>query len=114
MKINNFADLESVEVKMGGAKDTVLTILVGNDDGSERIIMRHFKVMPKGHTPHHSHDFEHVVKVEKGIGIVVDEDENEHKISVGNSFFVAPNVMHQFKNPYDEPFEFICVIPGGM
>ena len=112
MQINQNNKLEEVEVKMKGAEDVVMKILIGPRDNSGNIIMRHFKVMPGGHTPKHQHDFEHVVKIERGKGIMVDKNDNEHEVSVGYSAFVPANEMHQFKNPYNEPFEFLCIIPN--
>jgi mannose-6-phosphate isomerase-like protein (cupin superfamily) len=51
-----------------------------------------------------------VVKVEKGRGIVIDEDGRENPVSVGQSLLVKGGEKHQFKNPFDEPFEFLCII----
>ena len=53
MKINNNSEIPANEVKMEGAKDVTMKILVGLNDGSDNIIMRHFTVAPGGHTPFH-------------------------------------------------------------
>ena len=71
MKININQNLENKDVKMEGVKNVKMRILIGPDDGSDNIIMRHFTISPQGHTPKHSHDFEHVVKIEKGEGVFV-------------------------------------------
>ena len=92
------------------AQNVTKRILIGPEDGSSNIIMRYFKVLPGGNTPFHSHDFEHVVRVEKGRGVVVDDSGQEFPISPGLSVFIAAGEKHQFKNPNDEPFEFICTI----
>ena len=91
-------------------KNVVRKVLIGPDDGSHNIIMRHFKVLPEGYTPFHNHEHEHVVKIEKGKGIVVDEKGEEIIISQGQSLFVGRNKNHQFKNPFQETFEFLCII----
>jgi quercetin dioxygenase-like cupin family protein len=93
-----------------GAQNVTKRILIGPEDGSKKIIMRYFKVMPGGNTPFHSHDFEHVVRVDKGRGFVVDASGQEFPISQGHSVFIAAGENHQFKNPNEEPFEFICTI----
>lgn len=85
-------------------------ILIGPEDGSLRIVMRLFRVEPDGFTPHHSHDFEHVVKVEKGKGIVVDPQGRENVIHEGDCIFIPANEKHQFRNPFPQPFEFLCII----
>ena len=85
-------------------------ILIGPEDGSHRIVMRLFRVEPEGYTPYHTHDFEHVVKVEKGRGVIVDADGQERLLEEGNCVYVEPNEKHQFRNPFDQPFEFLCII----
>lgn len=95
-----------------GVKNVIRRILIGPQDGSSNIIMRYFKVLPGGNTPHHSHSHEHVVKIEKGKGIVIDDLGKENIVTEGQSFLIEGNKKHQFKNPYEEPFEFLCMIPN--
>ena len=93
-----------------GIKDVLRRVLIGPDDGSFNIIMRHFKVLPGGNTPFHRHNWEHVVKIEKGKGVVVNEAGEEIAISEGHSLLITENEKHQFKNPFAETFEFLCII----
>lgn len=92
------------------AQNVTKRILIGPEDGSSRIVMRYFKILPGGNTPLHSHDFEHVVRVEKGKGFVVNDSGQEIPVASGHSVFIPSGEEHQFKNPYSEPFEFICTI----
>jgi quercetin dioxygenase-like cupin family protein len=85
-------------------------VLIGPEDGSHNIVMRRFIVAPGGFTPHHTHDFEHVVRVEKGKGIVINGLGKEIAISKGDNLFINNNEKHQFKNPYKKPLEFFCTI----
>ena len=110
MKINKEDTVNEVEVQTEGAENVTMKILIGPDDGSNNIIMRYFKVFSTGHTPRHKHFHEHIVKIEKGKGIVIDGAGNEHEVSSGESILVESNEEHQFKNPFQEPFEFICNI----
>ncbi len=88
-----------------------MKILIGPRDKSNKIIMRYFTIEPGGETPYHKHDFEHVVKVEKGTGILIDAGRNKHELKPGMSALVEPNEEHQFKNPSpDKPFEFVCIV----
>ena len=112
MKININEQIFSNEVKMAGAKDVKMKIFIGLDDGSDNIIMRHFTIAPGGNTPYHQHNYEHVIKIEKNKGIAVDENGNQHEIKEGESLFVKPNEKHQFRNPFSDDFEFICIIPN--
>lgn len=112
MKINNNNEIASAEVQMEGAKKVRMKILVGLKDESDNIFMRHFTVSPGGNTPYHQHNYEHVIKIEKNRGIAVDENGNEHEVREGQSLFVRPNELHQFRNPFSEEFEFLCIIPN--
>ena len=112
MRINNNEEIIAAEVKMEGANNVKMKILIGPADGSENIIMRHFIIAPGGNTPFHQHNYEHVVKIERNKGIAVDENGNEYEIKKGQSIFVNPNEKHQFRNPFIEDFEFICIIPN--
>lgn len=112
MRININEEIFTAEVKMDGADQVKMKILIGPEDGSENIIMRHFTVAPGGHTPFHQHNYEHVVKIERNKGITVDENGNEYEVQKGQSIFVKPNEKHQFRNPFNDDFEFICIIPN--
>ena len=112
MKIHKDEHINFQTVEMEGADKVKMKILVGLADESHNIIMRYFSIASNGHTPRHSHDYEHLVKIEKNKGIFVDKDGNEHHVEEGMSLFVDPNTEHQFKNPFNEPFEFLCIIPN--
>lgn len=112
MKINENEKISFQEVTMPGAKNVKMKILIGIPDGSNNIIMRYFSISKDGNTPWHNHNYEHIVKIEKGQGIFIDSDKIEHQVTAGMSIFVEPNTMHQFKNINNEPFEFICIIPN--
>ncbi|MFA6528946.1 MAG: cupin domain-containing protein [Candidatus Gracilibacteria bacterium] len=110
MKINKNSTIPAVKMEMDGAKDVTMKVLIGPKDGSQNIIMRYFRIFPGGHTPLHEHNFEHIIKVEKGNGLAIDENGKEHKITEGQSIFVESNKRHQFRNNSSEPFEFTCAI----
>ena len=86
-------------------------VLVGRKDGSNEIVMRYFSVEPGGNTPYHDHGFPHVVKVEKGKGIVIDKDGNEHSLEQGHVIYIHDDEVHGFKNEGAESFDFICIVP---
>lgn len=110
MIIRKNSDIPEEPMKEEGVKKVLKRVLIGPEQGSEKIIMRYFTVLPGGNTPYHSHDHEHVVKIEKGKGIVVDENGQENVVSQGESLLVEGGKEHQFKNPYNKPFEFLCII----
>lgn len=110
MIIKKDGDVPEAVVQEEGIKNVKRKILIGPEDGSSKIVMRHFKILPEGHTPYHNHDHEHVVKIQKGRGVVVDENGEDITVSQGQSLLIEQNKNHQFKNPFQEPFEFLCII----
>lgn len=112
MKINNNDQIQANPVQMEDADRVTMKILIGTKEESDNIIMRQFNIAPGGHTPRHAHNYEHVVKIESNRGILVDENGVEHELHKGQSVFVKPNELHQFRNPFQEDFEFICIIPN--
>jgi quercetin dioxygenase-like cupin family protein len=110
MIIKNNTDVLEKDVEEEGIVNVKQQILIGPEDGSQNIIMRRFRVLSGGNTPYHVHPHEHVVKIEKGKGLVVDVTGNEIPIQEGQSLFVSGGEKHQFKNPFDLPLEFLCII----
>jgi len=111
MYIKKIDDVTKTSIEDNMTKGVTRQILLGIEEGSTNIIMRLFTVAPRGHSPLHTHDYEHLVKVEKGRGIVIHESE-EKEIMTGDVVYVKPNEKHQFRNPFDEELQFICVIPN--
>ena len=87
-----------------------MRVMVGKEDGAPNFAMRHFKVDPGGHTPRHSHDYEHQVVILKGRGEAFDQGEHR-PISEGDVLFVGADDEHQFLNTGEEPLEFLCLVP---
>ena len=107
----HYSEIEAVDVDMEGAKNVKMRMAVGADDGAPNFIMRIFEVGPGGHTPHHTHEFEHENYVMDGEGILVKDDGTEEPLRPGDIAFVAPNVKHQYRNAGDKVFRFICSVP---
>lgn len=91
-------------------KNVTKKVLIGSEQDAPNFIMRHFKIEEGGHSPNHSHDWEHEAYVLSGEGIIKDEN-GEHYVKKGDFAYISPNEEHQFENPNEDPFEFICVIP---
>jgi quercetin dioxygenase-like cupin family protein len=110
MIIKKNSDVPEIDLKEEGMRLVTQQILIGPKDGSTNIIMRRFRVLPGGNTPYHIHPHEHVVKIEKGKGFVVDASGQEILVSAGQSLFINGGEKHQFRNSMEEPFEFLCII----
>ena len=68
MKLINFYDMDAKAVEMEGAKGVTMRLLISDKDGAPNFAMRLFEVDRNGHTPLHTHDFEHEVFVLEGEG----------------------------------------------
>jgi len=103
--------MPSADVKMDGVTKTTKANVIGPAEGWKRNTLRVFRIGPGGFTPHHQHDWEHVNYIIKGRGVLTISGE-AIDVSQGDFAFVPPNAMHQFRNPHDEDFEFICIVPN--
>ena len=72
--------------------------------------LRVFDLAPGGHTPLHTHAWEHEVFVVKGTGKIALEGRHE-PLAEGDAVLVEPNELHQFVNDGETPMRMICVIP---
>ncbi|MGB2984575.1 MAG: cupin domain-containing protein [Phycisphaerae bacterium] len=111
MKVQSIEAHEQNNVEMEGATGTKMRMLIGPDEKAPNFHMRHFEVAPGGHTPRHSHDYEHEVLILSGSGLARSE-QGDHPFKDGDVIFVPPNEKHQFVNSGDEPLQFICLIPA--
>lgn len=109
MIIKKLGDVPQIDVQ--GVLHVKKRIVIGPKDGSEEIVLRCFSVEPGGMTPHHAHDFPHLVKIEAGKGSAMDADGNEHELQAGDFVYVNSNEIHHFSNKGTETFEFICIVP---
>jgi quercetin dioxygenase-like cupin family protein len=96
---------------MEGAEGCTVRWLIDETDGAPNFAMRRFEVSPGGHTPRHSHPYEHEVFVLDGSGVVI-EGTAEHSLKAGDAVLVKPNEVHQFRNTGDKPLTFLCLVPN--
>jgi quercetin dioxygenase-like cupin family protein len=88
------------------AKNTAVQVMIPE---GPNFVLRVSTVESGGHTPKHTHPFEHEVYVLSGNGQV--EGEQALDLVAGDAVYVPPNELHRFVNTGDQPFRFICVVP---
>ena len=103
-------EMQGIPMQMEGAKDIQMRMMVGRADGAPTFAMRHFTVAPGGHSPQHSHDYEHEVYIVGG-SARLENDGVFTDLKGGDVVLIKPNVLHQFVNRSDEPFQFLCFVP---
>lgn len=110
MIIQHYTDVEVMIPEEQGVNGVKMRRVIAEKEGAENFVMRVFEVESGGNTPLHSHAWEHEIFILSGVGIVVDQS-GENEVKTGDVVFVPGGEKHQFKNPGDEPWEFICLIP---
>ena len=110
MLIRNIDDVERRPVEMDGVEGASMAVMVGREDGAPNFALRQFEVAPGGHTPRHSHDFEHEVYVVGGEGTVLLEGA-ERPLRGGDVVYVPANEEHQFRAAAGSKLRFLCMVP---
>ena len=110
MKHVSFRDVALEEVNIEGAKGAKIRWLIGEKDGAQNFAKRMFEIEVGGHTPYHTHAFEHEVFVLEGEGKLVTE-KGDSPMKVWDVIYIDPNLWHQFVNVGDKPMMFLCSIP---
>ena len=113
MKVVEYQQVESKPVDMDGAVGCRIRCLIGEPDGAPSFSMRQFEVEPGGHTPKHTHAYEHEVFILEGTGTALEGD-TEHRIAAGSVVYVKPGELHQFRNTGGGPLKFLCLIPHPL
>jgi len=110
MKVISYQDVPLEDVNVEGASLAQIRWLISQKDNAPNFALRLFEVGVGGHTPYHSHDFEHEVFVLEGEGIFVVEGEDK-PFKAWDVIYVDPNIEHQFKNTGTQILKFLCIIP---
>jgi len=110
-KAIHYSEVSREKVENEGSKGITVRRLITREDGAKNFAMRFFELEPGGHTPLHSHDWEHEVFVLDGKGSVICGD-SEADITPGYVVFIPPNVKHCFRNLAEQKLSFLCLIPN--
>ncbi len=89
---------------------TIRWVIDEERDGAPTYALRVIEVAPGGHTPDHTHPFEHENFIMEGTGRVQIDGE-WFEVEPGDVVFVPPNSQHTYVNGGDGPFKFLCGIP---
>jgi quercetin dioxygenase-like cupin family protein len=112
MKVISLDKVEKVRMDLEGARDAFKQIPISAADGTPSFSVRVFTIEPGGHTPYHTHPFEHLNYVIQGHGALVTADGIERPVKQGDFVLVQPGEKHQYKNVAAEaPLIMICAVP---
>ena len=111
MKIVSLEKVEKKKVNLEGASGAWKQLPLGSKDGAPVYSLRVFTVEPGGHTPFHSHPYEHMNYIIEGEGALVNENGDKTPVKAGDFALVDPDEKHQYQNKGDKPFILICGVP---
>ena len=110
MHITSLENVKKIKPDMEGAEGVYKQVPISRDNGTPNFSFRVFTIEPGGHTPFHTHPFEHVNYVIEGRGVVVSKDK-EHEVKKGDFVLVMPDEKHQYRNTSDKSMVMICAVP---
>jgi len=108
--IRNIDETPLTAVDMPGVQGARMAVTVGRADGAPNFALRQFRVEAGGHTPRHSHDYEHEVFIVSGVGTILLEGK-ERPIRAGDVIYVPANEEHQFRAGEPGGLRFLCLVP---
>jgi quercetin dioxygenase-like cupin family protein len=108
MLVRNREEVETVTYG-GDAHGVEMRPLLTAAEGAPHFAMRVFTLAPEGHTPYHSHAWEHEVYILDGTGVVRSAD-GERALHRGDAVLVRPHEEHQFQAG-TAGLQFICCVP---
>ena len=109
MIAHHYLDIEGIAIS-GEAQGVTKRVLIGPDQAAPNFYLRHFTLEPQGHTPRHSHSWEHEIYITEGSGSDFLENE-EVELQPGMAIFVPSKREHQIKAGMDG-LKFLCIIPA--
>ena len=104
---------DDVEYEPVGAADGMQKgVLIADDHGAPNFAIRRFVLEPGAEVPAHTNAVEHEQYVLEG-EYVVGIDDEEHRVSAGDSLLIPAETIHWYRNDGDEPGAFLCAVPNG-
>ena len=111
MKILQYAEMQPTHFESDQVKGIAARVVIGKNDGANNFCMRIFEIGAGGHTPMHSHDWEHEMFIHSGSGELYGNGQ-WNPVKSGNVAFIPGNEEHQLRNTGTEPLTFLCLVPS--
>lgn len=110
MKIINKSESDPILMNDGEVSGIKFYPMITEKDGAPNFAMRLFEIEALGHTPKHTHPWEHEVVVLSGSGHVLKVEE-KIAIKKGDFILVPPEMLHQFIAG-ENGMDMVCVVPN--
>ena len=109
-KAIHYTDVEAQVYGEEAPGVTIRWVIDEAHDGAPVYALRVIEVAPGGHTPQHTHPYEHENFVIEGRGRVL-LGETWHDIGPGSVVLVPADLLHTYVNAGPTSFRFLCGIP---
>ncbi|NTV48868.1 MAG: cupin domain-containing protein [Geobacteraceae bacterium] len=107
-----YQEADSVLINNEIANGINARVVIGKANGACNFCMRVFEVASGGHTPKHTHAWEHEIFVHSGAGEIFGNQE-WNSFKTGDVVFVPGNEEHQIRNTGSGTLTFICLVPSS-
>lgn len=107
-----YQEASSVEINNEVAKGITGRVVIGKANGAENFCMRVFEIAPGGHTPKHSHAWEHEIFVHSGAGEIFGNGQ-WNSFKAGDTVLMPGEEEHQIRNSGNEKLTFVCLVPNS-
>lgn len=111
MKTKQYTEVKATHFESDEAKGIAARVVIGKKDGANNFCMRVFEISAGGHTPKHSHDWEHEMFIHSGEGEFYGNG-RWNPVKSGHFIFVPGNEEHQIRNPSKGLLVVVCLIPS--
>lgn len=109
MELKQIPAVPFIDVQLEGARGAKMQVLLDASDGAPSHTLRLFHLEAGGHSPRHSHPYEHEIIVHEGSGTLWSLEE-EYPLEAGSVALVKPNEEHQF-TAGPKGMAFFCLVP---
>ncbi len=111
MKLKKYGEVSATHFDNDQAKGIDARVVIGKADGGNNFYMRVFEIASGGHTPMHSHDWEHEMFIHAGEGEVFGNN-RWNPIKAGTVVLIPADEVHQLRNSGKELLVVVCLVPG--
>lgn len=111
MYLTSLDKTPKVKMDMPGADKIFKQIPLARENGVPAYSFRVFTIKPGGHTPLHTHPYEHMNYIIEGEGYLTAQGK-KHPVKKGDFALVLADEEHQYSNPSaDKAMVMICAVP---
>jgi quercetin dioxygenase-like cupin family protein len=108
--VKHYTEIESARFGDQAPGTSIRVLISDMKEDAPVYNLRMIEIQPGGHSPDHSHPYEHENFIVEGTGEVM-IDGNVYNLSPGTVILVPPGAQHQYRNSGDKPLKFLCGIP---